>query len=296
MYPKRFIYRNGVLIPKKIDNSVQSYNILKNKEIINKSRNSDLNYLNNNFSSKSQNDKKILYDNNKIIVETNKNNTNIASNTICGKNSFLDIKKCKRFKKRPKNFSLYSQIEHICNHIYLSPSKKDKQNIFIEMYEKENDYVKKLNENCLIKDAIMKKKYYSRNFPRLIKYSSSVKHHSFNQNRIKYKATNKINKTNKEELILKQDDEEKNISLEINNKQKSKNNEEINSYIYKNPQLYRLKSDKKIKLPKIKKEQNKQIDFENLIPVKKGIKKDEKINEYMFFKVMKQNRLKKFHI
>ena len=107
MHPKRFIYRNGVLIPKKIDNSVQSYNIFKNKEIINKSRNSDLNYLNNNFSSKSQNDKKILYDNNKIIVETNKNNTNIASNTICGKNYFLDIKKCKRFKKRPKNFSLY---------------------------------------------------------------------------------------------------------------------------------------------------------------------------------------------
>jgi hypothetical protein len=164
------------------------------------------------------------------------------------------------------------------------------------MYEKENDYVKKLNENCLIKDAIMKKKYYSRNFPRLIKYSSSVKHRSFNQKRIKYKATKKINKTNKEEIMLKQDDEEKNLSLEIHNKQKSKNKEEIDSYIYKNSQLYRLKSNKRIKLPKIKKEQNKQIDFENLIPVKKGMKKDDKINEYMFFKVMKQNRLKKFHI
>ena len=304
MYHKRFIYRNGKLIPKKIENSVPNNNIFINKEnndkINKKSRNNNLNYHdNNNISSKSQCEEDKLFHKNNNNEEI-KNNKNIKiKNTITEENYFSNNKQFKKNIKKPKKLSLYSQIEHICNHIYLSPTNKYKENIFIEMYQKENDFVKKLNENCLIRDAIIRKKYYSRNFPRLIKYSSSLKAQAFNQYLIKYKENEKNNKTNKEEIIKKENDEEKNITLDINNKNKPKNNEEVllfNYMKYKHPQIYKLKSENKIKLPKIKKELNKEFDLENLIPVKKGIKKDEKISEYMFFKVMKQNRLKKFHI
>ena len=304
MYHKRFIYRNGKLIPKKIENSVPNNNIFITKEnndkINKKIRNNNLNYNdNNNISSKSQceEDKLFHKNNNNEEIQNNKNIK--IKNTITEENYFSNNKQFKKNIKKPKKLSLYSQIEHICNHIYLSPTNKYKENIFIEMYQKENDFVKKLNENCLIRDAIIRKKYYSRNFPRLIKYSSSLKAQAFNQYLIKYKENEKNNKTNKEEIIKKENDEEKNITLDINNKQKPKNNEEIllfNYMKYKHPQIYKLKSENKIKLPKIKKELNKEIDLESLIPVKRGIKKDEKISEYMFYKVMKQNRLKKFHI
>ena len=297
MNHKRFIYRKGELIPKKIENSVQNNNIFKNKEhndkINNKSRNSNLNYHDNNYSSKSQCGKNILLIKNNINEEII-NNKNIQKTKAITEVNYFTNKKNKKRIYHPEKLSLYSQIEHICNHIYLSPSNKHKENIFIEMYEKENDYVKKLNENCLFREAIIKKKFYSRNFQRLIKYSSSFKAQSFNQCVVKYKAFDKINKTNKDEIIKKENNEEKNETFD--NKKKSKNIEEIIPYKYKHPQIYKLKNKNKIKLPKIKKEQNKNINFENLIPVKKGIKKEEKVNEYMFFKVMKQNRLKKFHI
>lgn len=297
MNHKRFIYRNGELIPKKIEKSVPNINIFKDKDhndnINNKSRNTNLNYHDNNYSSKSQFEEKILYHKNNINEDINNNKSFKKTNALTEANYFTS-KINKKNKKQLKNLNLYSQIEHICNHIYLSPNNKHKKNIFIEMYEKENDYVKKLNENYLIRDALIKKKYYSRNFPRLIKYSSSVKAQSFNKNIIRYKANDKTNKTNKDEIIKKENNEDKNETLY--NKHKSNNIEEIIPYKYKHPQIYKLKNENKIKLPKIKKEQNKNIDFENLIPVKKGIKKDEKVNEYMFFKVMKQNRLKKFHI
>ena len=304
MYQKRFIYRNGKLIPKKIDYSVPNNNIFITKEnndkINKKSRNNNLNYHdNNNISSKSQCEEDKLFHKNNDNEEIQNNKNIKIKNTITEENYFSNNNQFKKNIKNPKKLSLYSQIEHICNHIYLSPTNKYKENIFIEMYQKENDFVKKLNENFLIRDAIIRKKYYSRNFPRLIKYSSSLKAQAFNQYLIKYKANEKNNKTNKEEIIKKENDEEKNITLDINNKQKPKNNEEIllfNYMKYKHPQIYKLKSENKIKLPKIKKELNKEIDLESLIPVKRGIKKDEKISEYMFYKVMKQNRLKKFHI
>ena len=70
----------------------------------------------------------------------------------------------------------------------------------------------------------------------------------------------------------------------------------INSYNQKYSYVHQLKSEDKLRLPAIKSSKKYPIELTNLIPIKKGIKREDNLNEYMFYKVMKSNRLSKFHL
>lgn len=339
MIPKRFIYSNGNLIPKKVDKSTQNEEITHEKENTSKfshlSRNS---YLTNppksvrkillsddtRIPSFQQEDEKIIYENNhineesqtsntykviKIINKFNENKTydsNIEAylkkekETIKGKerDDFLLFNNKKtNMNKRNKKPTLYSQIEQICKHFYLNKIDTNKENIFNKMYKKENEFVKYLNKNVVNKDGlILRKKYSVRNLSKLTKYNFSDKINTFN-NKVKNSRSYKSNKIIYEELIKKYNNNEKVNTIDIN--KGNKRNFEyygINSYRYRHPQIYQLKSEEKVKLPDIMESKKKPVELVDIVPVKKENKKEEKLNEYIFYKVMKNHRLKKFHI
>ena len=51
---------------------------------------------------------------------------------------YINIKN-KKIKKLSKINNLYSQIEKICNHVYLNSSSENNKKIFNEMYKKEKN-------------------------------------------------------------------------------------------------------------------------------------------------------------
>jgi hypothetical protein len=327
MNPKKFIYHSGQLIPKKIEKGINTHylNQENNNEykFINLSRNDNkinppnimpnifLSEIQNHPTAQSQEEQKVLYESNNINEETQTNSTfrvnnfinkiNESSNDMSKKfddDSHLFYRNNLKVIKKPRKATLYWQIEQICKHFYLNQDNDDKENIFSEMYQKENEYVKNLNKNFLNNDDIIfKRKYSYRNFSRLIKYSLSEKNNSFNHYKTKINKSYKSNKKNNEEIIKKYFDEENKKPIDI--KKRTKYNFEnygIDSYRYKHPQIYKLKIEDKVKLPSINKSKKVPIELANIIPIKKGINKEEKVNEYKFYKIMKNNRLKKFHV
>lgn len=338
MISKRFIYRNGKLIPKNQSNSEQKGNITDDKlniyQILNVSRNSnlinppniikkfflsDLKISKNIPSSKTQEEKKIIHECNNINEETQTNSTFQLNNIINKYNedktndsnienykekeeSLFKQKQSKIIKKpkKPKKATLYWQIEQICRHIYLNQSNDNKNNIYNEMYQKENEFIKNLNKNVLNNDdLILRKKKSCQNFSRLIKSNINEKTKSSNHYKIKNNLSYNSNKINQGELMKIHNNKENNDNI-IDNKNKKENkynikNYGINSYRQKHSQFNLYKSNSKIKLPAIKKSKSP-IELVNIIPFKQGSKKDEKLNEYKFFKEMKKNRLKKFHM
>ena len=327
MITKRFIYYNGNLIPKKIEKGTQNNLIIQENDneykFINLSRNDNLintpNIMNNIFLSEiqkeptaqSQEEQKIIYESNKVNEETQTkstfkviniinriNETNSDMNKKFDDDSNLFNKNNLKVIKKPKKATLYWQIEQICKHFYLNQDNDNKENIFSEMYQKEKEYVKNLNKKYLNNDDILfKRKYSYRNFSRLIKNSLSDRSNSFNHYKTKINRSYKSNKKNNEEIIKKYFDEENKKPNNI--KKGTKYNFEnygINSYRYKHPQIYKLKIEDKVKLPTINKTKKFPVELANIIPIKKGINKEEKINEYKFYKIMKNNRLKKFQL
>ena len=321
MIKKRFIYYNGKLIPKKEEKGTQNDNAYFEKEITfkfnNLSRNNKLNYssrlITNSSLSNMKKSPSFQYSRqDNIINEHNINESTQTNNSFkidkvinkTKKSSYENIKGLEKMilsndnidKKNNKKLKLYTQIEQLCQHIYSNSKNSYKNNVFTEMYQKENEYIKKLNNNYLKNDSLMKKKCSSRNFSRLIKHKPTGKSQSFNHYIVK-SCRNDISKINKNKLIKKQNNAESHKTINIKERAKYKFEEYgIDSYGYKHPQVYKLKNEGKIKLPIIKNSKNKQIDFLNLIPTKKSINKKDNINEYLFYKVLKKNRLKKFHI
>ena len=329
MFPKRFIYNNGLLIPKKIEKVTQNDDIIQGNEneykIINLSRNGNLfeppNIMPKIFLSEikegsnvqsQEEDEKIIYECNNINKETqtnsifqvnNINDINYSSNEL-SKNledeSNLFNKRKINLINNPKKATLYWQIEQICKHLYLSQSNDNKENIFSEMYQKENEFVKNFNKMYLNnEDLMLKRKYSVRNFSRLSKDNLSNKNNSFKHYKVKINKSYKSNKKGGEEIINKYYSEEKKKSIDnIKRTKYSYENYGINSYKYKHPQIYKLKilDKEKMKLPIIKKINKIPVELAKVIPVKKGINKEEQVNEYKFYKVMKNNRLNKFNV
>ena len=332
MISKRFIYRNGNLIPKKEEKAIQKDNITQDSinilKFINLSRNNKFinpqNFMPKIFISDVKNiqslqtneEEKIIYEGKTINEETQTNSTFQVNNVIKKFNEnktndsnvenykekedsfYLFKKNANKFIKKPKKATLYWQIEQICRHFYLNQSDENKENIFNKMYQKENEFVRNLNKNFLNNDDLtLRKKYSVRNFSKLIKSNPTDKSNLFNHYKVKINRSFKSKKINKEELIKKSNDEE--LPSTGDNKKRTKYNFEkygINLYRYKHPQIYQLKSEDKIKLPAIKKNKKDPIELANIIPVKKGINKEEKINEYKFYKIMRNSRFNKFQV
>ena len=332
MMSKRVIYRNGNLIPKKEEKAIQKDNITQDSinilKFINLSRNNKFinpqNFMPKIFISDVKNiqslqtneEEKIIYEGKTINEETQTNSTFQVNNVIKKFNEnktndsnvenykekedsfYLFKKNANKFIKKPKKATLYWQIEQICRHFYLNQSDENKENIFNKMYQKENEFVRNLNKNFLNNDDLtLRKKYSVRNFSKLIKSNPTDKSNSFNHYKVKINRSFKSKKINKEELIKKSNDEE--LPSTGDNKKRTKYNFEkygINLYRYKHPQIYQLKSEDKIKLPAIKKNKKDPIELANIIPVKKGINKEEKINEYKFYKIMRNSRFNKFQV
>ena len=187
MPPKRFIYVNRSLIPKKIDKSTQSdFLSQKNEkyyEIINLSTNNNKNNeellipkINFDFNKQSptfqtQLEENIIYDNNTINQKSQANITSHYNKTINNESSKdIDIVKSSSIKKDNNIFikklnkiKLYSQIKKLCKHLYLEPKSEEKENIFEKMYTKEYEYVKNLNKDYLLRKNLMIKKNSFRN-------------------------------------------------------------------------------------------------------------------------------------
>jgi hypothetical protein len=294
MIRKRFIYRNGNLYLKTEESSTQNNNTNQEEKypykLNNLSRNENIfpnlslkKILKGKKKNPTFEEKKIYKNNINEETQTTKsfqgNKSNNKSKKEKNKNSEEErypspIIKKKKIKKLSKINNLYSQIEKICNHVYLNSSGENNKNIFNEIYKKENDYVKKLNKNYLnINDDLLNKKNSVNNLSRLKKYNSSDKSNSFNHYRISNERNNQRSKYNFK-------------------------NKGINSYKYIPPKIEKLKIEDKIKLPVIKPEKNKPIELVNfLIPNKKEDDNNkEKRNQYMFYKIMKFHRLNKFQI
>ena len=320
MPPKRFIYVNGSLIPKKIDKSTQSdFLSQKNEkyyEIINLSTNNNKNNeellipkINFDFNKQSptfqtQLEENIIYDNNTINQKSQANITSHYNKTINNESSKdIDIVKSSSIKKDNNIFikklnkiKLYSQIKKLCKHLYLEPKSEEKENIFEKMYTKEYEYVKNLNKDYLLRSNLMIKKNSFRNLSRSVKNNiyNNNNHSKINYSRNK---SHKINTLSNEEIIKKYYSQPKYKTVDIKEGDKYKfENYGISSYTYKHPQIYKLKSEKNIKLPFIKKKQKTPIELTNIIPIKKGINREEQRNEYAYYNVLKHKRLKKFQI
>ena len=325
MPPKRFIYRNGNLIPKKEEKGIQS-NIKLYKgdqfyEVINLSKNKiekseKILMPNINLSEFKKNptfQTQLGLDNisrNKNINQESQTYISLNDNKIINDSNYenskdFEIRKSSSFsKKNNKNIylkkldklKLYSQIEEICTHLYLSPTNENKESIFEKMYNKEFEYVKKLKKNYLLKNALITRKNSYRNLSNLIKHNNSY------NNKSNPKVTHNRNKVHKlkDDEIIKNYHSQKQYKT-INIKKGDKYNFEnygIDSYTYRHPQIYKLNIQKKIQLPFIekKKKRKESIELTNFIPIKKGINREEQRNEYAYYNVLKNKRLKKFHI
>lgn len=213
------------------------------------------------------------------------------------------IRRNQRLQRKINQSKISSQIEKICKYLYTSPKKNDKDNIRFKMYEKENEYIKKLKKNYLVNEDLINKQTYRNR----IKRNQSNKSNEFlyNNNQL-YKYLNN-NILNDKEIIKKYYDNQ-NSSLNSNTIDIEKltrirfENYSRNYPRYRHPQIYRLKSGNKssdendIKLPPIKTGNQNHIELNEYIPEKKGNKKSDQRKEYVVYKIMRINRPQKFHI
>ena len=316
--PKRYIYENGNLFLKKINESSHvdfnknnikedlfDKNDIKNINIdfpLLSSRNSN---INNNQIFSTQIEPLIPKETNPDEYESNISLTNEKTNeeeNDKDKDNDNDI-----FKRNPlclrkniKNINrlkVNSQIEKICKYLYTSPRKREKEDIKFKIFEKEKEFVKGLKKNYLINEDLINKPIYRNRIGIKINQSSKK---IFNNNHI-YRNFNK-NILGDDELIKKYYNEEKSNTIDIDKLTKYRfENYKRHFPKLKHPQIYKLKNinkdiDKNIKLPLLKNENHSPIDLTELIPIKKGIKKVEQRNEYLNYKIMKWNHLEGFHI
>ena len=207
------------------------------------------------------------------------------------------IRRNPKFKRMMEQSKISSQIEDICKYMYTSPRKSEEENIRFKIYEKENEYIKRLTKNYLVDEDVIK-----RNSPRKIR--TIIKKNKSNQSNY-LTNDNNVNNLNDDEIIKqyyeKQDfntiDAEKLTRLRFENYSR-------NYPKYKHPILYKLKSGNKINkndgknniLPPIRITCQNSIDLSDFIPIKKGITKPEQRIEYCNYKIMRNNRLEVFHL
>ena len=313
--PKKYVYDNGNLILKKDENesTIENNNleeISKNKEKIN----IELPMLNQNNNKISNNikifstelDEEALKENIKEESEKNLSFNDDKKEVKDYKNNFKSLELNHSYRRRnPKyikkinQFKLSSDIKKICKHLYTSPKKDSIENIKFKIVEKENDYINHIKKNYLFDEDLINKQTY-KNKIKYRKNNSSNQNIFLNKNNI-YRNINK-NIMDDNEIIKKYYNE--NILNTINiDKFENLNTYKFENYSrdlprYKHPQLYRLKNINKIEdiLPPINNGNKAPIDLTEIIPIKKGITKQEQRKEYFHYKIMRNNRFEVFHI
>ena len=211
------------------------------------------------------------------------------------------IRRNPKFKRILEQSKISSQIEDICKYMYTSPKKDDEDNIKFKMYEKENEYIKRLTKNYLVDEDLIRKNSRRRNRDNnMIKKNQSIESNFIPINNNK----NNSNSLNDDEIIKKYYDKQTSNTIDIENLTSLRfENYNRNYPRYKHPKIYRLKSGNKIikdseksLLPPIRYGCQNSIDLSDFIPVKKGITKPEQRKEYFHYKIMRNNRPEVFHL
>ena len=324
--PKRYLYDNGVLILKTKDND-STYK-LNEAFIEQSSRNDNTNInidlplldqkkINNNykiftteieeeiqtFNIKEELKKNIGYiEENKEEDNNKDNNSNKEDKEDKNYNNFKSIEvnpsynhRHPKFIRRANQSKIFSDIQNICKYLYTSPRKSNKDNIRFQIFEKENEYIKNLPKNYLVDEGLINKQVFRNKI-------KDRKNKSSNQDIILNKNIYRNNILSNEEMIKKHYNEEITKTINIDQLTSFKF-ENYKRYLprFKHPQIYRLKNinkeeENEIKLPPIKGGNQSPIELTEFIPIKKGIKKEEQRNEYLYSKISRVNRLEGFHI
>ena len=324
--PKRYLYDNGVLILKTKDND-STYK-LNEAFIEQSSRNDNTNInidlplldqkkINNNykiftteieeeiqtFNIKEELKKNIGYiEENKEEDNNKDNNNNKEDKEDKNYNNFKSIEvnpsynhRHSKFIRRANQSKIFSDIQNICKYLYTSPRKSNKDNIRFQIFEKENEYIKNLPKNYLVDEGLINKQAFRNKI-------KDRKNKSSNQDIILNKNIYRNNILSNEEMIKKHYNEEITKTINIDQLTSFKF-ENYKRYLprFKHPQIYRLKNinkeeENEIKLPPIKGGNQSPIELTEFIPIKKGIKKEEQRNEYLYYKISRVNRLEGFHI
>ena len=206
-----------------------------------------------------------------------------------------------KFIKKTNQAKISSDIQNICKYLYTSPRKSNKDNIKFQIFEKENEYIKNLPKNYLVDEKLINKQTY-RNRIKNRKNKSSNQNILLNNKNI-YRNIKK-NILSNDEIIKKHYNEEKTYTINTDKLTSFKfENYKRNLPRFKHPQIYRLKNINKeeeinndVKLPLIKGGNQSPIELTEFIPIKKGIRKEEQRNEYLYYKISRVNHLEGFHI
>ena len=206
-----------------------------------------------------------------------------------------------KFIRKKNQSKIYSDIQNICKYLYTSPRKSNKDNIKFQIFEKENEYIKNLPKNYLVDERLINKQSYRNKIKNRKNKSSNQNILLNNQNLY---SNIKKNILSNEEIIKKHYNEENTNTINIDKLTSFKfENYKRNMPRFKHPQIYRLKNLNKeednnndVKLPYIKGGNQSPIELTEFIPIKKGIRKEEQRNEYLYYKISRVNRLEGFHI
>ena len=330
--PKRYLYDNGVLILKNKDNDLT--NKLNEAFLEQSSRNNNKinnidfpllsqKKINNNYkiftteieeeiqteNKKEELKKNISFREENKVEDNNKDNKDNNSNKEDQDyNNFKSIeinpsynRRHPKFIKKTNQAKISSDIQNICKYLYTSPRKSNKDNIKFQIFEKENEYIKNLPKNYLVDEKLINKQTY-RNRIKNRKNKSSNQNILLNNKNI-YRNIKK-NILSNDEIIKKHYNEEKTYTINTDKLTSFKfENYKRNLPRFKHPQIYRLKNINKeeeinndVKLPLIKGRNQSPIELTEFIPIKKGIRKEEQRNEYLYYKISRVNHLEGFHI
>ena len=330
--PKRYLYDNGVLILKNKDNDLT--NKLNEAFLEQSSRNNNKinnidfpllsqKKINNNYkiftteieeeiqteNKKEELKKNISFREENKVEDNNKDNKDNNSNKEDQDyNNFKSIginpsynRRHPKFIKKTNQAKISSDIQNICKYLYTSPRKSNKDNIKFQIFEKENEYIKNLPKNYLVDERLINKQSYRNKIKNRKNKSSNQNILLNNQNLY---SNIKKNILSNEEIIKKHYNEENTNTINIDKLTSFKfENYKRNMPRFKHPQIYRLKNLNKeednnndVKLPYIKGGNQSPIELTEFIPIKKGIRKEEQRNEYLYYKISRVNHLEGFHI
>ena len=330
--PKRYLYDNGVLILKNKDNDLT--NKLNEAFLEQSSRNNNKinnidfpllsqKKINNNYkiftteieeeiqteNKKEELKKNISFREENKVEDNNKDNKDNNSNKEDQDyNNFKSIginpsynRRHPKFIKKTNQAKISSDIQNICKYLYTSPRKSNKDNIKFQIFEKENEYIKNLPKNYLVDEKLINKQTYRNRIKNRKNKSSNQNILLNNQNLY---SNIKKNILSNEEIIKKHYNEENTNTINIDKLTSFKfENYKRNMPRFKHPQIYRLKNLNKeednnndVKLQYIKGGNQSPIEITEFIPIKKGIRKEEQRNEYLYYKISRVNRLEGFHI
>ena len=324
---KRYLYDNGVLILKNKDND-KTYKLNEalmgqNSRNVNINNNIDFpllihkNIKNNNNKiftteikkeNQKENKKEELKKNISYIEENKEEDNNKDNNSNKEDKDYNNFKTIEvnpsyngrhsKFIRKANQTKICSDIQNICKYLYTSPRKSNKDNIQFQIFEKENEYIKNLPKNYLVDEDLINKQTY-RNKIKNRKNKSSNKNILLN-NIIYRNIKNNILSDN--QIIKKYYNEENANTINIG-KLTCFKFEDIKRILprFKHPQIYRLKNinkeeENEFKLPRLNGGNQSPIELTEFIPMKKGIRKEEQRNEYLYYKISRINRLEGFHI